>query len=394
MKTIFVRTESAVYSDANPIPINPPLPEGLIFKVQIGAYRNPIPQDLFKGIQPIVGDRTDGGLTRYSAGIFHAFEPANLAKKEIRSAGYRDAFVVAYYNGKRITLSQAYAILNGAAPDFKQAYNTAKTDETAALKQHNIYPEKYAPEPADAGLVVFNNPAVTAPEIPAASVSQPAGASPEAAGNVSSSSLGNRQGLFYTVQVGAYRTASMPSSLQNISPLNRDQTASGLYRYTSGIYGNFASADSAKRAIALQSVPDAFVVAFRDGARINVNQARSFEGSVPAATAAAPAAETGTPAPSPAASGVVFKIQVGAFRDKVPLNYADYFFKIVEKGLTTEKAADGITYFYAGNVKDYQSAVQLRNEIAASGVPDAFIAAFNGGQKISVTEAQRLLGGR
>ena len=45
---VFVAKSTAAYSSAKPIPVNEKLPEGLIFKVQIGAFRNPIPQDLFK----------------------------------------------------------------------------------------------------------------------------------------------------------------------------------------------------------------------------------------------------------------------------------------------------------------------------------------------------------
>src|SRR5690606_16468752 len=40
---------SAAYSNANPIPIQPKMPDGLIYQVQVGAFRNPISQDLFKG---------------------------------------------------------------------------------------------------------------------------------------------------------------------------------------------------------------------------------------------------------------------------------------------------------------------------------------------------------
>ena len=52
-ENIFFTTEREVYSDENPIPVNPKLPKGLIYKVQVGAFRNPIPQNLFKGFAPI-----------------------------------------------------------------------------------------------------------------------------------------------------------------------------------------------------------------------------------------------------------------------------------------------------------------------------------------------------
>jgi len=96
-----------VYSAAKPIPVNEKLPEGLIFKVQIGAFRNPIPQDLFSGMTPITGETTPQGFTRYTAGIFLKYSTADQVKNEIKSLGYNDAFVVAFLNGKRISMNEA-----------------------------------------------------------------------------------------------------------------------------------------------------------------------------------------------------------------------------------------------------------------------------------------------
>ncbi len=50
---IFAVNTEMNYSEENPIPVNPANPDGLIYKVQVGAFRKPIPQDLFKGFAPI-----------------------------------------------------------------------------------------------------------------------------------------------------------------------------------------------------------------------------------------------------------------------------------------------------------------------------------------------------
>ena len=99
----------ATYSASKPIPVDAPMPEGLIFKVQIGAFRNPIPQNLFKGIKPITAETTPQGLKRYTAGLFEKFLKANDAKKQVNGLGYRDAFIVAFFNGKRISMNEALA---------------------------------------------------------------------------------------------------------------------------------------------------------------------------------------------------------------------------------------------------------------------------------------------
>ena len=111
-------TEVSVYNEEKPIPLNPRLPEGLVFKVQIGAFRNPIPQDLFSGFAPIMGESTDFGVTRYTAGVFDSESVATNARDEIRniSTQYSDAFVVAYYNGSRVSMDEARALIGGSGP--------------------------------------------------------------------------------------------------------------------------------------------------------------------------------------------------------------------------------------------------------------------------------------
>ena len=111
---IFLLTDEKVYSQENPIPLNPKIPKGLIFKVQVGAFRNPIPQDLFQGFAPISAEKVRDDITRYRVGYFKTYQDANQAKNQIRglSSSYRDAFVVAINNGERIKLSEARAILS------------------------------------------------------------------------------------------------------------------------------------------------------------------------------------------------------------------------------------------------------------------------------------------
>ena len=70
IKDIFIETEEAVYSEENPIPVNPKIPDGLIYKVQVGAFRKPIPQDLFKGFAPISAEKVRDDITRYRVGYF------------------------------------------------------------------------------------------------------------------------------------------------------------------------------------------------------------------------------------------------------------------------------------------------------------------------------------
>ena len=135
LDNIFAVNTEMTYSEENPIPVNPKNPAGLIYKVQVGAFRKPIPQDLFKGFAPISAEAIRDGITRYRVGYFTAWEIANIAKNEIRSIGYSDAFVVAIYNGGYMSLSEARKLELEGSPvstGFVQIENNTST--TTATK--------------------------------------------------------------------------------------------------------------------------------------------------------------------------------------------------------------------------------------------------------------------
>ncbi|HRH39838.1 MAG TPA: hypothetical protein PK760_15920, partial [Flavobacteriales bacterium] len=85
------------------IPLDAPMPAGIVFKVQIGAFKKPISQQAFSDMTPVAGETVGNGLVRYTAGMFTGFDGAAAAKDLVRERGYRDAFVVAYRDGKRIS---------------------------------------------------------------------------------------------------------------------------------------------------------------------------------------------------------------------------------------------------------------------------------------------------
>lgn len=84
-----------------------PKPDGtILYKVQIGVYRNPISADVFKGISPLFCEIFPGGV-KYYAGAFTKYKDAQNAKEYIKAMGLKDAFVVAFFNGKRISVDDA-----------------------------------------------------------------------------------------------------------------------------------------------------------------------------------------------------------------------------------------------------------------------------------------------
>ena len=104
---IFSTNKEGFYSDKTPIPVNAELPSGLVFKIQVGFFQNQLPQEHFDGIFPLASEQVDAVYFRYVAGNFPTYAEAKKALQSITEKGYNDAFIVAYLDGKKISISEA-----------------------------------------------------------------------------------------------------------------------------------------------------------------------------------------------------------------------------------------------------------------------------------------------
>ncbi len=86
--------------------------EGLIFKVQIGAYRFPDNFRYAKLNPPgkVSRNNYDDGITRFTIGSFNTLNDADKMLKKCIPHGFSDAFVTAFYNGKRFLLKDLGAL--------------------------------------------------------------------------------------------------------------------------------------------------------------------------------------------------------------------------------------------------------------------------------------------
>ncbi len=91
------------YNANNPVPFNEKLTDGILYRIQLGAFANPVDFHYFRGISPISAERTiDGKLTRYYAGKFTSYQDARKALQMVREYGFEDAFLVAYINTNKL----------------------------------------------------------------------------------------------------------------------------------------------------------------------------------------------------------------------------------------------------------------------------------------------------
>ena len=405
-----VKTNNA-YSDNNPIPLDEKIPDGLVFKVQIGAFKNALPNSTFKGLSPVIAQSTPNGYIRYMAGNFEKYESANAVKNDLKNLGYNDAFVVAYYNGKRINLNEGVDKARESGQKVDLSANTS-----AGITAGSNVPRNASPVPA--------NPAASSSD------SQPAEITNE---------LEKMNGLLYTVQIGVYSKQVTRSQLSNLRPIYTEKLPSGLYRYTAGIYNQSGKLLEDKRKVVELGVKDAFVSAYYNAKRISFAEGQKLQAenrnlkmetenpivfpgtaALPANTAttaanttapanittANPPANTSVPVfnngvtqgPAPTAdngvktdeAGISFKVQIGAYKNQVPNEVASRFMNI-KTWPVNNTMINGLYIYTIGNFNAPAFAQKLRDEAVALGITDAFITVYKDGKKLYGAEALQYL---
>lgn len=219
-------TNSAYDSD-NPIPLMEDLPDGIVYKVQVGAFRNPISQDLFKGFAPLMAEPGPNGITRYSAGLFDTESAAIRARDQIRDLGYRDAFVIVFNDGERTNISSARNNEQIATGTANNTVNSVASNETPK----NGYQ--------------FSNGVANVESI---------------------------DEIFFSVQIGVFSKEVEGDAFDNYTDVNAVILPSGLIRYNAGIFDDLESAQNYKSVLSSE-ITDAFVVAYYQGKRISINNA-------------------------------------------------------------------------------------------------------------------------
>ena len=76
----------------------------VVFRVQLGAYREKIDMNIFQGVNTL-SFPTSGGITKYVTGSFITYQQAYIHKIDMRKMGFTGSFVVAYKDGKRIKVT-------------------------------------------------------------------------------------------------------------------------------------------------------------------------------------------------------------------------------------------------------------------------------------------------
>ncbi len=257
---VFQIRSNIIIDNTAPLPVNPPAPGGLIYRVQVGAFRKPVPQDLFREFTPVSGDVLPNGLTCYMAGYFNSSDNAIKARKEIRALGYADAFIVAYCGGKRYTFNEG-----------KELERTGKckpaTDNELRIALGNVIMESVS-----APISAVNQTLPSAPK-PVETVDLTYNQAPDARPSTAVESI---EPLFFTVQIGVYNKPIKNGQLTAFDELYTSKSEKGQIRYATGKFEDVELAKQRRVEAVQKGVADAFVVAYYKGKRITIAQANQL----------------------------------------------------------------------------------------------------------------------
>jgi hypothetical protein len=84
------------------------------FRVQLGVFKNAVPTDVMNNLSKLTGvkqDLTAAGLTRYTVGSTNDYKAILALKEQMKTQGFPDAFVIAFFKGQQISLPEALELL-------------------------------------------------------------------------------------------------------------------------------------------------------------------------------------------------------------------------------------------------------------------------------------------
>lgn len=176
-------------------------PQGqTVYRIQVGAFRDAPKEDLFRKVPQLAVVQTNDGITRYYSGTYDNYQSAANAKADLLVMGFKDAFVVPFNSGKKITLAET-----GSA-----------TPTASSFKANNPQAINY-----------------------------------------------DKKDVRFSVQIGAYK-AEVPANLLEIfmqlNDVEQQQTEEGLTRYMSGNFDTYDEAKSHKEKLESKGVKGAFVI--------------------------------------------------------------------------------------------------------------------------------------
>ena len=83
------------------------IPGGIVYQIQIFSSISKATVKALKGLSPVFEKKSDGGKFIYRVGLFNSYKDVLAKLNSVKRAGFRSAFIVAYIDGKEVSVSKA-----------------------------------------------------------------------------------------------------------------------------------------------------------------------------------------------------------------------------------------------------------------------------------------------
>ena len=329
--------------------------QGKRFVVMLGEYRDDVPATIinkFLSFEDLKSLLQDDGIVVYSVGSYATFDEAINRQTQLElNEGMEDTEIVEVEDGVVTPYSPAPPA--PVVPKEEVAEETPKAEENAVVDatEQETKIEEIKEEPKK--------------EV--------------------KSSVGK---ITFRVQIGAYKIVLSKDIFKGVPNVISFISNDGLTRYFTGSYADYKDAVEQQNNMLLRGFEGSFVVAFKDGKKINLYSAiRETNGKLPrrnSSKAVNPKVEK-----KEVKQNVEYVVQIGVYRENVP---AAVLVKMTKIGNVNKENVKGskLYQYNAGTFADYIAANARLTEVKDAGFDDAFVKPLLDGKQISIENAKAL----
>lgn len=199
----------------------------------------------------------------------------------------------------------------------------------------------------------------------------------------------NDETVVFRVQIGAFTKAVSPEVFKDVPGLLVVKGADGVTRYYSGAFPTFDKAAEHKVNLDMQGYSGAFVVAYKQGARQDLEKvgATLAEGAVPSDINIDEKTDITKAVVDP--SLVKYRIEVGRFKNDIPTAVLDMFLDLGQ--VIPRRGENGDIVYLHGEFSSMAEASAALKKAKELGLKTSFIIGDFNGKIITAEEAQSLL---
>ena len=191
--------------------------------------------------------------------------------------------------------------------------------------------------------------------------------------------------IIYRVQVGAFTRTADEKIFEDLPELIKVSSDDGYIRYFTGSFDTYNDAAKSKIDILTNGFNGAFVVAFKGGNRVSLNNI----GTIQLNKSQSSGITSAKPLSEDQKSNLKFKVQLGSYRSQIP---TDVLEKYMELGSVEQmKGKDKYIRYVAGSFSSYEEAAAYKKELLGKGFDGCYVVAVYYGKLISAGQARKML---